>query len=84
MGDGSHEPDMWPESLKEHAENIQQVFPQQVELDHAWWSCCTSVNWFASFLGLKNACLLVPQQEPVLVKKLTWWVSRDGTDDGEF
>lgn len=41
-------------------------------------------NWFASFLDLKNACPVVPRQEPVLVKKSTWWVSRDGTDDGEF
>ena len=41
-------------------------------------------NWFASFLDLKDACLLVPQQEPVLVKKPTWCVSPDGTDDGEF
>ena len=41
-------------------------------------------NWFASFLDLKDACPVVPQQEPVLVKKSTWWVSRDGPDDGEF
>ena len=42
--DGSHEPDMWPESLKFNAEEIQQILPQQKKLDHAWWSCCTSVS----------------------------------------
>ena len=85
MDGGSGALDMWQGNLEEQAEEISRLFAPTSGIGSSlviMLHICFKL--FASFLDVKDAFLLVPQQELVLVKKPTWWISSDGTDDGEF